>query len=59
MATQLSFTAVDTATGKEVEITQDFLDGLDEFDIDYLDSEFDENFDGFNAELKDQSGFTS
>ena len=59
MATQLSFTAVDTATGKEVEITQDFLDGLDEFDIDYLDSEFDENFDGFNAELKNPHGFPS
>lgn len=59
MTPQLSFTAVDTATGKEVEITQDFLDGLTEFEIDYLDAEFDDNFDAFNAELKNPYGFPS
>lgn len=58
MTTQLAFTATDTVTGEQRIITHEYVEGLSEFSIDYLDTEFEyDDFNVENVELTDPQGF--
>lgn len=58
MTTKLAFTAIDTTTDEQRIITDEYAEGLAEFSIDYLDTEFEyDDFNVENVELTDPQGF--